>query len=846
MKLQPLPIDSHLPKILSELQAHGNLILKAAPGSGKTTRVPPALLQSTPKEVLVLEPRRLAAKYSALRVAHELNEQIGQTVGYQFRYENVGGAATRLRFLTEGMLMRKLMSDPALKSVGVVVLDEFHERHIHSDLALNYLRTLQKGKRPDLRLLVMSATLDTDGLSQFLGNAPVLEVAHRPFPVTVHYQASASKYLELQVRDALIGVLNASDDDGDILVFLPGKAEIRRTEEVLNDYFKGEPARPQVFLLHGELSREEQDLALKRLDPHRDGSKRKVILSTNVAETSLTIEGITTVIDSGLHRIATYSWWTGVPALKTKPISKASAIQRAGRAGRTQAGRCIRLYSQGDFESRPPFETPEIKRADLSQSLLEILAMNPGGTQDLLWYDAPAETALEASWTLLYRLGAITQSQSNTQLTELGKKMARIPAHPRISRFLIEAEKLGCLSQACTLAVLISEGQLESLDPMSAIARARLTELQKRSMSQWRDLLVNSNKISNGVPDPHALQKAILAGFPDRVSKKRKLASTSQREKSGSTEILLSSGGAASVEEAGHILESELFVTLDVREVQSPGQNRAKLIIGCLSPIEMDWLVEMEPCLLEDRTLCTWDENRERVLSIAQTVYNDLVLEESIKPATASALSGGVLLRATLGLDPKKLSALSAYDWVQAFSHLGNTELIEETLARLELFKKYFPNLINCDFSEILGIFERFVSLAELKALDWPNEIMMSIGQIGENSPQILEKIDRYLPLTLALPSGRKAKIHYSLEKAPWVESRLQDFFGMRNAPTLMDGRLPLLLHLLAPNHRAIQVTTDLAGFWERGYQEQRHALSRRYPRHAWPENPLEFKKSGQ
>lgn len=840
MKLQSLPIDSHLPRILNDLTHHGSLVLKAAPGSGKTTRVPPAILALTQKEILVLEPRRLAAKYSALRVASELGEEIGRRVGYQFRFENVGSPQTRLRFLTEGMLMRRLMSDPELKTVDTVILDEFHERHIHSDIALSYLRNLQKNQRPDLRIIVMSATLDTEELSRFLGNAPVIEVAHRPFPVSAHYLPSSNKYLEIQVRDAVLRALEESDS-GDILVFLPGMGEIRRAQEALDEYFSGNRDRPKIFSLHGELTREEQDQAIRPLSPEERGGRRKVILSTNVAETSLTIEGIATVIDSGLHRIATYSWWSGVPALKTRPISKASAIQRMGRAGRTQAGRCYRLYSQAEFDSRPAFEVPEIQRADLSQSLLELKAMAPFDLEHFEWFDSPSANSMQAAWTLLYRLGAIAEPKARAPLTPLGKKMAQLPAHPRIARFLIEALHRHCFDDAATLSVLITEGQLEWLDPLECIRRARLSDYQRRAVKQWSSGLENSGKKPPAIAKEAIeieLRKALLTGFPDRVSRRRKASGTSARDKAGSTEIVFSSGGSATVEENSHVLDSELFVALEVRELQRQGQTRPVLQVNSLSPIEMDWLLEIEPCLIEDRVQMIWSQERGRVLSSSQTIYNELVLEERIVPASPSKAAGLTLLRAVLGLDPAKLSELSTRDWLQAFSHLGSTEAIEETFARLELLKKYFPESPIQTIANLTLIFEKHVTLADLKSLNWPEEI---IQQLLSDSPDIFSKLERGLPLSLKLPSGRSAKIHYALDKAPWVESRLQDFFGMKTAPTLLDGKLPLTLHLLAPNYRAIQVTTDLAGFWQRGYQEQRNALSRRYPRHAWPENPLEI-----
>jgi len=842
-----LPIDPSLPKILECLERSPNLVLKAAPGSGKTTRVPPSLLNASfvknhggsgtgpAGEIIVLEPRRLAAKYSARRVAEELGEEIGKTVGYQFRFENVGSRETRLRFMTEGMLMRKLLSDPKLSRVAVVLLDEFHERHLHTDTALAYLRHLQKSQRPDLRIVVMSATLDTDRIASYLGDAPIIEVQNRPYDVSVHYLSSPSnKPLELLVRDSVARAIeNAPDDEGDLLVFLPGMGEIRRAESSLQDYFRGEPGAPIILPLHGELSKNEQDLAIRRAE------KRKIILSTNVAETSLTIEGVTVVIDSGLHRIATYSWWSGVPSLKTRPISRASAVQRAGRAGRTASGRCFRLYTQGELDSRPPFEVPEIQRADLSQTLLELKAMGLAEWSTLEWFEAPAPTSLDASWKLLHRLGAIESPSPQSALTGLGRQMARFPAHPRIARFLLESTRQNCLKEAATLASWISEGRLERLDVLDCL-RLPASETQRRLQSQLisaaQDGALEKRPIADALED--RLRFSLLSGFPDRVSRRRKASASSARAQSGDTELVFSNGGSARIEESAITLSSELFVTLDLRETQHLGQARARMQVSSLSPIQMEWLLELSPSPLEDREVFTWDQERRRVMQSSQTVYDELVLEEKAKPAMAGEASARVLLRSTLGLDVSKLEQVSLQDWISALSQLGDREKIEGAFARALLLKKYFPEKAASFNPEkgmlgLFAIFETRTSLSELRAVDWSSEILSVLV------PEALAQLDRWLPEFIALPSGRRARIQYALDKAPWVESRLQDFFGMRSGPSLLDGRLPLTLHLLAPNQRAVQVTTDLAGFWERGYREQRNALSRRYPRHAWPEDPL-------
>jgi ATP-dependent helicase HrpB len=831
---------------LESLEHTPNLVLKAAPGSGKTTRVPPALLKAAFAqkhalgEIIVLEPRRLAAKYSARRVAEEMGEEIGKTVGYQFRFENVGGPTTRLRFMTEGMLMRKLLGDPKLSRVCAVLLDEFHERHLHTDTALAYLRQLQKMERPDLRIVVMSATLDTDRISTYLGEAPVIEVQNRPYDVSVHYLSTSTsgtsnpKPLELQVRDAVVRAIETkSDDEGDILVFLPGMGEIRRAETAIQEYFRGEPGAPLILPLHGELSKAEQDQAIRKAD------RRKIILSTNVAETSLTIEGVTHVIDSGLHRIATYSWWSGVPSLKTKPISRASAIQRAGRAGRTAPGRCFRLYTQGDFDSRPPFETPEIQRADLSQTLLELKAMGLFDRETIEWFEAPASTALEASWKLLHRLGAIESALPSGTLTEMGRQMARFPAHPRLARFLLESARQNCLDEAATLASWISEGRLERLDAVDCL-KLPMSDTQRKLKQQLiqaaKEAQVASKPLSENTEE--RLRFSLLTGFPDRVSKRRKASASSARSQSGETELVFASGGSAKIEESATTLSSEYFVTLDLREIQHLGQARSKLQVSSLSPIQMEWLIELSPSPLEDREVFTWDQDRSRVMQSSQLVYDELVLEEKSKPATPGSASARILFRSVLGIDASKLQELSVQDWIRALSTVADPEKLEGAFARALLLKKHFPKMAEAfepekGFGAIAGIFETRISLAELREADWPTEIL------GALVPDALAHLDRWLPESIALPSGRRARIYYALDKAPWVESRLQDFFGMRQGPALLEGRLPLTLHLLAPNQRAVQVTTDLAGFWERGYREQRNALSRRYPRHAWPEDPL-------
>ncbi|MEJ7711899.1 MAG: helicase-related protein [Pyrinomonadaceae bacterium] len=461
--MQPLPIDSLLPEIVAALRRTPNLVIEAPPGAGKTTRVPPALLDAVitdGREVWVLEPRRLAARLSARRVAEERNERIGETVGYQVRFEEAAGPRTKLRYLTEGIFTRRFLADPQLARVGAVVLDEFHERHLPTDLALALLKQLQHTARPDLRIVVMSATLEAAPVAAFLDDCPVIRSEGRRYAVAIEHLArpderSLSAQIESSVRR-----LVAEDVSGDVLVFLPGAAEIRRAADACSAV--AAESNLLVLPLHGDLSAHEQDLAI------RPAERRKVILSTNVAETSITIDGVSAVVDSGLARIAGHSPWSGLPKLLVARISQASAAQRAGRAGRTRDGRCLRLYTAQDFAARPAHDAPEVKRLDLAESALELHAMGVMNLTEFGWFEPPAEAALAAAETLLARLGAINREQA---LTNIGQRMLRLPLHPRLARLLIEAAARGVAREGCIAAALLNERDMRASNMMLGITR---------------------------------------------------------------------------------------------------------------------------------------------------------------------------------------------------------------------------------------------------------------------------------------------------------------------------------------------------------------------------------------
>lgn len=801
--LVPLPVDGILPELVAELERSRAVVLEATPGAGKTTRVPQALLKAAfrgDREILVLEPRRLAAKMAAHRVADELGAKIGGLVGYQFRFENVGSVETRVKFLTEGMFVRRLLSDPKLSNVAVVVIDEFHERHLQGDVALAMLKHLQNTARPDLRVVVMSATLDASGIAAYLGDAKVLKIETRRFEVTIDYMPLADQYLDRQVATAVKRI--APESEGDLLVFLPGVSEIRRAESAIKEWSGS--SNFLVFPLYGDLSREEQDRAVK------PAQKRKIILSTNVAETSLTIEGVKVVIDSGLARIASHSWWSGLPALRTRPISRASCIQRTGRAGRLGPGRCVRLFNKESFDTRPPFEIPEIQRADLSQTVLELARLGVNDPAAFPWFEPPQAAALEAARKLLFRLGATDQ---NGKLTTLGSRMAEMPAHPRLARLVLAAEAMGLAREGATCAAMLSEGHNEALDLMTDLERYRPFGPAERAREQ---LLRNTKKTE--VSSKADLRKALLAAFPDRVAKKRELASNVARNTSGNkVELVFGTGGSAMVESGGR-LDAEYFVAIDIEE-------RAKNTRICRSicAIEPDWLFDIEPEGVSEASDLRWDENRQRVIAGTRMVYDGLTLMESKGEA-----------------DPGAVAELLAKQAVSAgIGKFCDEEALKFLLERIrflrtELPDPSFPEISNENLADLLKkACEGRASFSELKEADLLSEIKYGL------TPEQQQKLEKFAPESVQLPGGRRVRINYEQGKPPWIESRLQDFFGMKAGPSVLGGRVPLTLHLLAPNMRAVQVTSDLVGFWARVYPDLRRELGRRYPRHSWPEDPL-------
>lgn len=832
--LEPLPIDPLLPDIVASLRAHPSVVLEAPPGAGKTTRVPRALLDAGVEgEILVLEPRRLAARLAARRVAEELGERVGERVGYRVRFEDAVSARTRIVFVTEGVLTRRLLSDRELKGVGAVLLDEFHERHLQGDVALALLRRLQE-RRAELKLVVMSATLEAEPIAAFLG-CPSLRAEGRRFDVTIEYAkpGAGERSLESDVA-AAVRKLVSEGLDGDVLVFLPGAAEIRRAQAACAPVATA--ARIDVVMLHGDLPAAEQDRAVA------PGPRRKVILSTNVAETSITVEGVVAVIDSGLARFASHSPWSGVPTLKVQRISRASAAQRAGRAGRLRPGRCLRLYTQHDHDTRPMQDAPEVRRLDLADTLL-LLAASDVRVDELAWLEAPPVASVEAARALLGRLGAVDERD---RVTALGRRMARFPLHPRQSRLVVEGEARGVGRDACVVAALIGERDLvwqrprraelsgdsdllADLDRFREASRGGLQPDRARSLGLDVGAALTIDRVRRQLEplvaraaasaDPDAaLRQSILAGYPDRVARRRR---------KGEAELLLSGGGTAQLSDASVVRDAELMVVVDAE--QRSDSRAGAIVARSVSAIEPDWLIDVAADRMREAKAYEWNASAERVEVIERMTYDQLVLDE--KRAWPSQLSD---------VDDEAVArVLHEAARARGLAAFADAEEIERLVGRVAFVRANVPEaqlaavdaeLLDATLGALCRGRSSFAELRDAGVVD------AAVARLGDGAAALLA---REAPDRITLPGGRAVRVQYPTGQAPFVASRLQDFFGMAAGPTLARGRVPLTLHLLAPNQRAVQVTSDLAGFWLRHYPSLRRELGRRYPKHSWPEDPL-------
>lgn len=825
-----LPVDACLPEIKRALLESNTLIVQATPGSGKTTRVPPALLEVVPprSQIIVLEPRRLAARLAAQRVAFECGEPCGKTIGYHIRFEQEFSAETRVLFMTEGMLLRYLIADPDLKKAGAVILDEFHERHMHTDVALATIRRLQATSRPDLKLIVMSATLDTARLSEKLGAPPLVSTSAVNHVMTVIHEVSAtqSESVEMfaarineRVAAALLSGKKSLAESGIIpghaLVFLPGAPEIDRCADHLAR--TGQFQDELICKLHGSLSPQDQRTVFE------PSTRPKIILATNIAESSLTIEGVNLVVDAGLAKVPSFSSWAGLPTLKLQRVSQASCIQRAGRAARRGPGTVVRLYSESDFRSRASFEIPEILRLDLSQTLLEVACVvdvpdtrlsikddtKPAldVVRELPWVDPPEPVRFAGSAALLRSLGAV---DAVGHVTGIGREMARYPLHPRLARIVQEGKRLNALAHAVTFAARVSEeaqsgkttgfGFNQTFSQISRIAGEKNLEPA--------DLTAAGKSSAQ-------MTALMLAGYADRVA--RLEAAGSYRLVDGRTVALRKSDSA--------LPEWLCLIDADV-SAADPSRIMARNWMALDLTPDFSALKAVDSMWREGPEV-EWDTGQSgsggRVRGFARVRFGALVLKETSAPVDPEL--AGVRLREELRKAwPKPFEDDSElHGWQQrllVFAGAMNEDPIID--------------LCGADFDFLLdAMAEGKASFAEITARPLRAYIEDLLGYADA------AKINAACPDQMKLASGRMAPIHYRSGQPPWVEGKMQEFFGTQNLPRLVQGRVAMVVHLLAPNNRPVQVTGDLAGFWKNHYPALRRELSRDYPRHFWPEDPL-------
>lgn len=874
-ELLPLPIDELLPEILETLSSHNAAVLQAEPGAGKTTRIAPAILKSglaqlankSPGLIVLLQPRRVAARSAAARIAEEQSFTLGEEVGYQVRFEKRSSKNTRILVCTEGVFLRRMQDDPLLHDISVIIFDEFHERSLDSDLALALAKQVQSELAPDLRIIAMSATMDTDPVSAYLGSCPVIKVPGRTYPVAREY-ISLDKVNEPLERLASQGAREMlARVSGDILVFLPGLAEIRQSQYLLEDLALKEK-NLELMTLYGDMPLEEQQLVLQK------SKKRKIILATNVAETSITIDGVEAVVDTGMARKNILDSRLGLNRLELCRISKASAEQRSGRAGRTAPGVCLRLWPEKQQALLPDAELPEIARVELSQCLLQLYFWGEQNPRAFPWFEAPPEQALEQALLVLERLGAL----AGGKLTALGKQMASLPIQPRLARLIIEGIRLGDPERACLCAALLSErdpfirarrtfdrddlvvgvsrvaehhsdsdliDKIEALEDFAAgrqirYAGVKLISAASKNVLRVKEQLLRisqdsgltkqdgrlmkpvNSQLSTGdsmmmspvaaktrekQPGDEAILKALLAAFPDRVCRRR--------EDKGRRALMVGGRGVKLADESA-LSSGEFFLALEISE-----SGKSESLVKQASLIEKSWLEESG---LQSHIDAYYDPKREKIIATCRLCYFDLCLEENIVPLPRDLDCAKVLVEAIK--EHYKLEDLFDED-------------LKQYLARLRFLAKFMPELKIAELDEekwqeiLLEWACSATSMQELK-----EKALLPLIQNRLSREQIAA-VEKEAPSHMAVPSGSRIKIDYLSSDTPVLAVRIQEIFGLKETPRLAASRAALLMHLLAPNYRPQQITSDLASFWKNSYGEVRKDLRSRYPKHSWPEDPL-------
>lgn len=844
MQRRELPIFELEHAIVDALRTEHRLVLQAPTGSGKSTQVPQILLDhglAGDGEIVVLQPRRLPTRMLAARVAHERSVKLGGEVGYQIRLDKVASAATRIRFVTEGVLLRQLIADPKLRGISAIIFDEFHERHLYGDITLARALDLQEQHRPDLRLVVMSATLDAGILQTYLNPCALLTSRGRTYPVEIEYLPRSVDSRDHPAWEVAAEELErvANRTEGDVLVFMPGTFEIGRTMEAI----RKSSVRDQflVLPLHGELPVADQDAAVARYD------KRKVIVSTNVAETSLTIDGVRVVIDSGLARIARFDPYRGINTLLIERISRASSDQRAGRAGRTAPGHCLRLWTEREHADRAAQELPEVRRLDLAEVVLTLKASGVEDVAAFRWLEPPDPRALERALLLLQDLGALDR---RGRITTLGRRMLAFPAHPRYARMLLAAHEYGCVPDVVLVAALTQgrniirraegrEMQETRDDVLGAKAESDFFTLMRAhrfaqdahfNPQRCRTLGINplaareaaalaeqflriardeGLNIDPKESNPEGVQRCVLAGFPDQVG---------MRMDAGTLRVALVHGRKGVLARDSVVHHAPLLVASEVREIEGKDAER-QILLTLATAIKEEWLRELFPDALEEGVEVRFDSVQRRVMARKSLRFHDLVLrskESDDVPADAAA-------------------ALLAEQVEQGNCVLKNwDDAVEQWIVRLNLLADWYPEwelpmLMPEDRRTLIEqICLGATSYREIKERQvWPTVKSWL-------SPSQQKLVDDYVPERVEMPNGRKLKITYAPNASPTIAVRIQDLYGVESEVRIAGGRVLVTIQVLAPNHRPIQITQNLANFWKESYPKFKQELQRKYPKHEW------------
>ena len=831
------PVCRVIPKLLEALRDDRVVVLRAPPGAGKTTEVPPAIsdgLGQSSKRVLLIQPRRLAARAAAVRLSAIRGCRVGDEVGYQVRFDRKESDKTRIISMTTGILLRRFTDDPFLEDVSCVILDEFHERSLEIDLVLGMICRLRESVRPDLRLVIMSATMDSQPLVNLIPDSRAIDSAGRTYEVEIHYAGQTSRRpIDQQILEVVPEAL--AETSGHVLVFLPGVGEIHLTAQTLARAGIGHEVT--VDKLYGDMNPNQQDAVLNH------SSSRKLILATNVAETSITIPGVTAVIDSGLAKVLRQDQRVGMSELRLENISQASADQRAGRAGRTGPGHCWRLWTSGAHRARPAQPTPEIMRADFATAALTLSHWGEKQWETFPWVTKPDPRTLDSAESLLLRLGAISTGRV---ITELGKSMAQLPAHPRVARMLLESDRFGVTRWAAIGASVLSERSAfdraavrrgvrrdrvsaHSCDLLEKVLRLEefnvhgdddhLIAGAARNVLRVADQLarlvnkhgsktgLSANQSNHDVGPEEGFARSLVVAFPDRVARRRN---------PGSKRGLMVGGRGVSLDSDSGVIDSELFLCLDADGAGKEARIRMA------STVKPEWLPQS---MKNDRVEVLFHSSRQSVVARRRVYFDDLLLSDSPTQCESSEEVDELLFQ----------NARSNLDSVMPTDHDGFSSFVQRAGFLSEhLSSSEFPTFDDQLLIDVLKeLCSGRISFQQLRDAPWLDHLR------GRYSFEELQLLDREAPERIQVPSGNHLRVRYERNRPPVLAVRIQEIFGWSDAPRIAMGRTSLQLHLLGPNHRPQQITDDLQSFWSTTYAQVRKDLRGRYPKHHWPEDPV-------